>query len=190
MNIEKTKDKAQLKSVEKATKPGTKLTTKRGVGRGVKPGDKPGTEAVEGLFYVETPDLLIHNLARILRSRFGRRAKEHGLARSQWQVLNRLSTQQGITLSKLAEILEVELITAGRVVDSLEKVGWAERHASKTDRRTKLIFLTEAAGDVEAKMHAIADELHEQTYADLSQREYEELYRLLKKVHRSVSEKP
>src|SRR5271154_6144452 len=94
------------------------------------------SEPMEGLIYdVHTPEVLIQILARIGRLQFAQRAKEHGLARSQWQVLNPLSLHEGITLSELAAMLEVSTVTTGRLIDRLEKLGWAERRPSKTDRR-------------------------------------------------------
>ena len=135
------------------------------------------------LGYGLTLDIYIHNIGRMLRSKFGRLARAEGLTRSQWQVLNRLSLDRGVHLSALAEMLEVELITAGRLVDKLEQLGWVERRPSRADKRMKEIFMLEAATEVQKRMHELANRLHEETFSIFSQEEYSELERLLEKLH-------
>jgi MarR family transcriptional regulator, transcriptional regulator for hemolysin len=143
---------------------------------------------IEGLIYdPRTPEVLIQLLARIGRLQFTERAKEHGIARSQWQVLNRLSVNKGITLSELAALLEVATVTTGRLVDRLEIAGWAERRPSTEDRREKHIFLTKNARNVQLEVHAIADQLNKEPFSVLTKQEYNEICRLLTKVHESVS---
>src|SRR3977135_4074603 len=62
---------------------------------------------------------LISDVARLMRTAFDRRVRKLGLARSQWLVINRLHRWPGATQSELAEMLEVEKATAGRLVDRL-----------------------------------------------------------------------
>ena len=62
-----------------------------------------------------TLGFLLHEVARLLRKRFERRAQHLGLTRSQWQVLARLATHEGIHQGGLAELLEIEPITLVRL---------------------------------------------------------------------------
>src|SRR4051795_8272756 len=78
---------------------------------------------------------LISDVARLLRTAFDRRVRRLGLTRSQWLVINRLHRRPGATQSELAEMLEVEKATAGRMVDRMEKKGWVERRPDAGDRR-------------------------------------------------------
>ena len=64
---------------------------------------------------------LISDVARLMRTAFDRRVRRLGLTRSQWLVINRLHRRPGATQSELAEMLEVEKATAGRMVDRMEK---------------------------------------------------------------------
>ena len=52
-----------------------------------------------------------------------RRARAHGMTRAQWMILVRLRRCGGMTQRELAEILEVEPITVGRLVDRLAARG-------------------------------------------------------------------
>jgi len=78
---------------------------------------------------VDSPALgfLLHEVARLLRKRFEQNARDSGLTRSQWQVLTYLAQNEGINQKGLAELLEIEPITLGRIVDKLEILGLIER---------------------------------------------------------------
>ncbi len=88
---------------------------------------------------------LIHDVARLLRKRFEQHARGIGLTRSQYQALAYLSRQEGVHQSGLAEMLEIEPITIGRILDKLEARGLIERRQDPKDRRVWLLYLTDAA---------------------------------------------
>jgi DNA-binding MarR family transcriptional regulator len=90
-----------------------------------------------------------HDVARLLRVAYDRRAKALGLTRSQWWVLNNLFRRDGITQSELADLLEIEKATLGRLIDRLEAKGWVERRSDPRDRRANRLHLT---GEVQALM--------------------------------------
>ena len=77
---------------------------------------------------------LITDVARMMRAAFDRRARQIGLTRPQWQVLSRLHRYPGITQTELAEMLEMERATAGRMLDRLERRGWLVRRPDPADR--------------------------------------------------------
>ena len=60
-------------------------------------------------------------------------------------ILARLGRRPGMTQRELAEILEVEPITVGRLVDRLEARGLVERRADPADRRVWRLHPTPAA---------------------------------------------
>ena len=93
---------------------------------------------------VNTSELgfLIHDAARLLRRRFEQHARDSGLTRSQWQVLATLRRNEGIHQSGLADLLEIEPITLGRIVDKLQDLGLVERRPHPTDRRVWQLALT------------------------------------------------
>ena len=95
-------------------------------------------------------DLLVvlHDVARLIRTRFDQRARAFGMTRAQWVILARLSRQPGLSQNELATICEVEPITVGRLVDRLEIRGMVERRPDPTDRRVKRLHLLPAAEPV------------------------------------------
>ena len=92
-----------------------------------------------------TLGFLLHDVARLLKRRFEQNARGTGLTRSQWQVLAHLAQNEGIQQGKLAELLDIEAITLGRILDKLETLGLIERRPHPSDRRIWLLHLTEAA---------------------------------------------
>ena len=92
-----------------------------------------------------TLGFLLHDVARLLRRRFEQNARGSGLTRSQWQVLAYLANNEGINQSGLADLLEIEPITLGRIVDRLQTLRLIERHPDPSDRRVWLLHLTPAA---------------------------------------------
>jgi MarR family transcriptional regulator for hemolysin len=92
-----------------------------------------------------TLGFLLHDVARLLKRRFEQSARGTGLTRSQWQVLAHLAQNEGIHQGKLAELLDIEAITLGRIVDKLETLGLIECRPHPSDRRIWLLHLTAAA---------------------------------------------
>jgi len=120
-------------------------------------------------------DLLIqlHDVARMLRTRFDRWARTYGLTRAQGVILARLYRQPGLSQIEMAAICEVEPITVGRLVDRLEARGLIERRADPTDRRIKRLHLLPAAGPIVAKIETYRNELSEYLLDGASAKERE-----------------
>ena len=111
---------------------------------------------------------ILNDVARLLRTAFDRRVKSLGLTRSQWWVLNHLFRNDGVTQSELADILEVEKATLGRLLDRLEAKGWVRRESHAGDRRAKRVFLTEEIEPALKTMRAAAADLRRDALVGLS----------------------
>ena len=111
---------------------------------------------------------ILNDVARLLRTAFDRRVKSLELTRSQGWVLNHLFRNDGVTQSELADILQVEKATLGRLLDRLEAKGWVRRENHADDRRAKLVFLTEEVEPALKAMRAAAAELRRDALAGLS----------------------
>jgi DNA-binding MarR family transcriptional regulator len=99
--------------------------------------------------------ILLNDVARLIRTQADRRARAHGMTRAQWMILVRLHRCGGMTQRELAEILEVEPITVGRLVDRLAARNLVERRADPTDRRVWRLHLTPAADPVLAEIDRV-----------------------------------
>src|SRR3954465_475438 len=87
----------------------------------------------------------LYDVARLMRTRFDRWARDYGLTRAQGIILARLSRQPGMTQNEMAGLCEVEPITIGRLVDRLEARGLLERRLDPADRRIRRLHLLPAA---------------------------------------------
>lgn len=111
---------------------------------------------------------ILNDVARLMRTTFDRRVKALGLTRSQWWVLNHLFRNDGATQSELAEILEIEKATLGRLLDRMEQKGWIRREGHADDRRAKRVFLTDEVEPAIKTMRAAAAEVRRESMAGLS----------------------
>jgi MarR family transcriptional regulator, transcriptional regulator for hemolysin len=132
---------------------------------------------------------ILHDVARLLRKRFDQRARALGFTRAQWQVLAHLARNEGIHQTGLADILEIENITLGRLIDRLEEAGWVERRLSPSDRRVRLLFLTEKAKPIHARMQALGKLTREEALSGLSAGQQADLYNMLRHVRANLSER-
>jgi DNA-binding MarR family transcriptional regulator len=129
---------------------------------------------------------LISDVARLLRTAFDRRVRSLGLTRSQWLVINRLHRRPGATQSELAEMLEVEKATAGRMVDRMEKKGWVVRRPDAADRRVNRLHLTDEADVIQLRLAQISERTVDDALALLSAGEREEFSDLMRRVKRQL----
>ena len=133
---------------------------------------------------------LVHDISRMLRKRFDRRARDIGLTKSQWIVLAHLARHEGIHQGGLAEILELEPATLARHLDRLEDTGWIERRPDPADRRAWRLHLTRKATPVLEKMGDLVEIVTREALAGLSHEERERLQAQLLTIRANLAERP
>jgi len=116
---------------------------------------------------------LLHDVARLMRTAYDRRIRRLGLTRAQWWVLTHLYRGNGVTQSELAETLEIERPSLGRLLDRLEAKGWVRREHDAKDRRVWRVHLTEEVEPALRTMRTIAAELRRDALAGISAAERE-----------------
>jgi MarR family transcriptional regulator, transcriptional regulator for hemolysin len=129
----------------------------------------------------------LHGAARLFRRNFDRRAKEHGLTRSRWQVLWLLAREQGLKQAELAERMDVAPISLARQLDMLEQEGLVERRRDPNDKRCFRIHLTPAAEPVLALLRRLADETRAEALAGFSEQQVQQLQALLSQLRTNLS---
>jgi len=118
---------------------------------------------------------LLTETARLLRKLIDRRLHPLGLTRAQWSVLAILSNRDGLSQSQLAEGLEIEKTTTGRLIDHLEKSGSVERRPIPGDRRLWGVYLTEQARPLIAEVERIVLATRTEMLTGLSPEQQQEL---------------
>ena len=130
---------------------------------------------------------VLHETARLLSKRYDQRSKCLGLTRAQCQVLAYLVYHEGINQAGLAELLELEPISLGRLVDRMAQAGWIERRPDPRDRRAWQLFITEKAKPLFAKMVAIGREVRAEALAGFTPAEGDRIMELLLRARHNLS---
>ena len=130
---------------------------------------------------------MLAQVSRLMRRAFDERARAIGVTRPQWQVLSVLARNEGINQGALAEILEVEPITAGRMIDRLQDADLVERRPDPTDRRAWRLFLTERGTQLLDQLRPFARDTVEAALEGITEAERAELKRVLETMRGNLS---
>jgi DNA-binding MarR family transcriptional regulator len=120
---------------------------------------------------------MVSDVARLLRRRFERRARQTGLAltRHQARTLLYIARAEGLSQATAATQLDIEPIALVRLLDRLHEEGLVDRRPHPTDRRVRTLWLTPLGWGVVARVLAINAEVREEACAGLSREAREAL---------------
>lgn len=118
---------------------------------------------------------LLHDITRLMRRNFHRRAQSLGMTQAQYRALAHLARNEGTNQVALAEVLDIQPITLARIVDRLAECGLVERHPDERDRRAFRLYLTPKAAPVLAAMRAHGLTTIDEAFAGFSEAERERL---------------
>ncbi|NUP04358.1 MAG: winged helix-turn-helix transcriptional regulator [Nonomuraea sp.] len=129
------------------------------------------------------PDLsfLFDRGGHMLRMRMAAALAEIGLtARMHCVLVHALEAER--TQIQLAELGDMDKTTMVVTVDALEKEGLAERRPSSTDRRARIIAVTEKGAQVARRSQEIVDGVHRDALASLPEDERDVLLRAMTRL--------
>ena len=132
---------------------------------------------------------MLGQVSRLIRRNFDERVRTIGVTRPQWQVLTILSRYPGINQGNLAEILEVEPITAGRMIDRLQVAELAERRPDPADRRAWRLHLTPKGEALLDELRPLATDTIEEALEGISEAEQAEMMAVLARIRSNVLRK-
>lgn len=127
---------------------------------------------------------LLHDVARLLKKRFEQNSR--GLTRSQWQVLAYLAENQGVNQARLAELIEIEPITLGRIVVRLETLRLIKRNSHPTDRRGWFLHLTPVARARLERAREYDDVTRREALAGVSEEDRQHLLKTLQALKENL----
>ena len=131
---------------------------------------------------------VLFETSRLMSKRFDQRARLLGLTRAQCQVLVHLARVEGINQAGLAELLELEPISLARCLDRMEQAGWIERRPDPSDRRARLLYMTDKAKPLFDRILALGYETRMDALSGLAPDEREHLLGLLQRVRGNLIE--
>ncbi|MFF0201331.1 MarR family winged helix-turn-helix transcriptional regulator [Streptomyces sp. NPDC005017] len=129
------------------------------------------------------PDLsfLLDHTSHVLRTLMSARLGEIGLTPRMHCVLVH-ALEEERTQAQLAEIGDMDKTTMVVTVDALEKAGLAERRPSGSDRRARIIAVTEEGAKAAGESQRIVDDVHQQALGSLPADERDVLLRALNRL--------
>ncbi|GAA3142162.1 MarR family transcriptional regulator [Planomonospora alba] len=124
---------------------------------------------------------LLDHTGHVLRTRMAAALAEIGLtARMHCVLVHALEEER--TQIQLAELGDMDKTTMVVTVDALEEAGLAERRPSGTDRRARIIAVTEKGAEVARRSQEIVDGVHRAALETLPEDEREVLVRALNRL--------
>ncbi|CAB4049358.1 Transcriptional regulator SlyA [Paraburkholderia phenoliruptrix] len=131
---------------------------------------------------------LVSDVGRLSGKRFDDLAKSSvDLTRAQCRVLAYLAHYGDINQARLADLLEVAPISAGRLLDRMEEGGWIERAANPQDRRERQVRMTPKAERALGKAREVGDAVALEALNGFSKEEAAQLITLLQRVRGNLS---
>ncbi|WP_169979530.1 MarR family winged helix-turn-helix transcriptional regulator [Microbispora sp. H10836] len=129
------------------------------------------------------PDLsfLLDHTSHVLRTRMAAALAEIGLtARMHCVLVHALEEER--TQIQLAELGDMDKTTMVVTLDALEEAGLAERRPSSTDRRARIVAVTEKGAEMAERSQEIVDGVHRAALGSLPDEEAEVLVRALNRL--------
>ncbi len=107
-----------------------------------RPGGKARVSKHEALSPQALLGFALADVTRLLRTIYDARLSGKGLSGASWRVLAYLYREDGLTQTKLADLLEVSRPAIGQMIDRLEAGGFVERRPDPSDRRSWVVYLS------------------------------------------------
>jgi len=105
-----------------------------------------------------------------------------GITFRQSHVIGWLAHSGPMSQTELARRMMIEPPTLVRILDRMEQLGWLERCESSTDRRQKILVLTESASPIWDRIVAAARQVREEGAETLSAEEVALFKQLCRRV--------
>ena len=130
---------------------------------------------------------LLHDVSRLMKTMFDRRGRDLGLTRSQWWVLTMLYAKEGVTQSELADFMDLEKPTLGRLLDRMQEKYWIERRPDSLDRRVNRLYLTDKVQEIMRALRKTAADVRKDALGDLDEVDRENFIDTLIKIKNNLS---
>ena len=129
----------------------------------------------------------IGETSHALRRFYDRRVAELGITRAQWRVMLILGRNPGMKQVELADRLDVEPISACRIIDRLEEAGLVERRRDPSDRRVWRLSLTERAEPIRERLGDLAEGMTLEAFAGISAEQLESMRDAMARIRENLS---
>ncbi len=83
----------------------------------------------------------IHELSRLISTRFDKAMARHRLTHAQWWALMHIHEHEGATQTEIAEVMQMGRASTGKLLERLESKRWIDRRPDDRDSRVRRVYL-------------------------------------------------
>jgi DNA-binding MarR family transcriptional regulator len=135
----------------------------------------------------ESLGFLLSDTTRLARRLASCYLERHGITLAQARALLCVCRWEGIRQVELADYLEIQPISVGRLLDQLAQAGFIQRRPDPNDRRAFKLYLTAAAAPTIALISQGGRDFQKEMLAGLSTDEVDALFKGLNKVRENLN---
>ena len=139
-------------------------------------------------------NFLLANVSHLHHSRARQQFEALKLYRGQPPVLRALWQEEGQTQTELAEKMQIAPATLTKMLQRMQKAGFIQRQADKSDQRVSRVYLTEKGHAVQGQLEQTFARMETETFANFTLEERLLLRRFLLQVRdnllKATGEKP
>lgn len=132
--------------------------------------------------FTQAPGYLIRRAHQTSMALFAQELGDYDVTSLQFAIMQALVDEPGADQITVAQRVALDAATSGSVIMRLEDRGWLRREPSPTDRRRKLLWLTEQGEKMAMEMKKPAKNVQQRLLAALSEAERVQFVALLKRV--------
>jgi DNA-binding MarR family transcriptional regulator len=136
--------------------------------------------------YSESFGFALGRAAGVMKNRFHMALRGLDVTPDQTVAILRLSADQGISPTILAEAIAKDKPNTVRIIGKLHQKGLVSLRESASDKRSYWVYLTKKGVALQEGLIPIAESLKEQALKGFDQEEIDQFNQLLKKMHKNL----
>jgi DNA-binding MarR family transcriptional regulator len=132
--------------------------------------------------FSQAPGYLIRRAHQTSMAIFAGELASYEVTALQFAIMQTLVDEPGADQITVAQRVALDAATSGSVIMRLEERGWLRREPSPTDRRRKLLWLTEEGVKAAQAMKKPAHKVQQRLLASLNEAEKQQFLSMLKRI--------
>ncbi|ARK29112.1 MarR family winged helix-turn-helix transcriptional regulator [Halalkalibacter krulwichiae] len=146
--------------------------------------------AYDKYILAESVGYKITNTARLVTNRLNNNFKQNDLpvTNEQWAIMIRLWEEDGLTQNRLASLTNKDSASVSRLINNMIKRDLVTRIPHPVDKRTNLIFLTNAGKSLQVAMIEQAQKTVEQISQNISDEDMKTFLKVLYQIDENLSD--
>lgn len=131
---------------------------------------------------ISSPSFQVERVRRRTRDEVEAVLGKHGTTMREYWVLTCIVSQDAASQSQLSENLAIDASDMVRLIDSLEKNGWASRERDSKDRRRQIIAPTKEGTKLQNKLSKLVAEAEDRALDATTTKQLKHLKKLTKAI--------